>query len=497
MNDVILRKINESILEIECEDDIKHELYNRYSYYVPGYQFQPRYKLHVWDGKIHLYNKRTDSVPYGLIYDILKKGKDDGYNFISENFNIDELFDDTSDEWFDKEIKDNMKNCSFGVRDYQDDAIKKAMKNKRGVLLSCTGSGKSLMIFNILKLFIKKNPKKKSVLIVPSVSLVEQMYNDFKDYGWEDIDKDVTKLYGGTETDFGANVLISTWQSLQEKPEDFFEDYKMVLVDEAHTAKASVLSKILKMCTNAEYKIGTTGTLPTDESESMEIQGSFGEVIFELRSKDLIDRGLLTEIKIGNILLKYPFDIIKKNKSRTYPEEVKFVEEYIDRNKSLKFIFDKLPKTHNTLILVNKLNHLDDVKNWLVENRPERTVHVIKGSVSAKIRESIRQGIENVEGAVIVATFSTMSTGINIPKLHEIILYSNSKSKIKVLQSIGRGLRKHATKDKVILFDVIDDLRYANRHGRIVENYLIKHWNERMKYYEEQGFGCVNMELTI
>ena len=394
------------------------------------------------------------------------------------------------------QIQDNMKNAPFQIRDYQDKAVRAALKYHKGILLSCTSSGKSLMIYNIIRC-LRKQEMKHILLIVPNIMLVDQMYDDFESYGYDNLDADVERLGGGHEATFDKPVLISTWQSLQNKDSEFFEKYNAVFVDEVHGVKANVMSKLMKWCCNAYYKIGTTGTLPNDKCDLLQIREVVGDVIFELKSKELIDKGVLTKIKIANIIAKYPSDFVLKNKGRSYPEEVKMVEEYQDRNKVLEYILEHTDKKHNVLVLMNHLKHVQLIREWLHEKYPDKKVSVITGAVSGEERSDIRKGIEEEDGTILLATFATCSTGINMPKLHDIILYSNSKSKIKVLQSIGRGLRKHVTKNQIILFDIIDDLSYKTRTGRVVEKYLIKHWKERMAYYKDQQFETITTSINI
>ncbi len=407
-----------------------------------------------------------------------------------------EFLEQLDEKEYTEMIKDNMKNAPFEIRDYQDKAVRAALKYHKGILLSCTSSGKSLMIYNAIRC-IRKKDYNHILLIVPNIMLVDQMYDDFKDYGYDNIDDEVERLGGGHEATFDKPVLISTWQSLQNKDAEFFEKYSAVFVDEVHGVRANVMSKLMKWCTNAYYKIGTTGTLPNDKCDLLQIREVVGEVIFELKSKELIDAGVLTKIKIANIIAKYPAEFIKKNKGRSYPEEVKMVEEYQDRNKVLELILSHTDPSHNILILMNHLKHVKLIQEWLEEKYPDKKVSVITGAVSGSERSQIRTGIENEDGTILLATYATCSTGINMPKLHDVILYANSKSKIKVLQSIGRGLRKHKTKNQIILYDVIDDLTYQTSRGRLVENYLVKHWKERMNYYKEQEFPVINTSINI
>lgn len=491
-----IKKLNESLVEVSAPEDVNFNIYSRYSEHVAGYQFQPRYKLRVWDGKHHSYSMRTGVLPIGLVKDLTLWLKGQGETFRIEGFKSTEFVEELDEEQYRKDILDNMKSAPFEIRDYQDKAVHAALRYHKGILLSCTSSGKSLMIYNIVRC-LRKRGLKHLLLIVPNIMLVDQMYDDFKDYGYEDLDGEVERLGGGHEATYDKPVLISTWQSLQNKDSEFFEKYEAVFVDECHGSKAAVMSKMLKWCTNAYYKIGTTGTLPNDKCDLLQIREVVGDVIFELKSKELIDRGVLTKIKIANIIAKYPFEFVMRNKGRSYPEEVKMVEEYKDRNKVLDLILSHTDKSHNVLILMNHLNHVQLTKEWCQEKYPDRKVSIITGSVGANERSEIRKGIEEEDGVILLATYATMSTGVNMPKLHDVILYSNSKSKIKVLQSIGRGLRKHVTKNQIILYDIIDDLSYKTKTGKVVENYLVKHWKERMNYYAEQEFPVLTTTIGI
>ena len=303
-------------------------------------------------------------------------------------------------------------------------------------------------------------------------------------------------MYAAKDPTFKTPVLISTWQSLQKLTPDFFEDVDAVIVDECHNSKAQVINSILKQCINSEYRIGTTGTLPTGAADLLTITGVLGNVLYTITSKELIDRGILTNMIVAGIIVKYPMDFILKNKGRNYQEEVKLVENYENRTKALEMIFRHTPDEHNVLLLCNHLDHVKNTAEWLKVNYPNRNIKVISGSVSAAEREDIRKKLESEDGTVIVATYGTCSTGINMPKLHEVILYANSKSKIKVLQSLGRGLRKHNSKKRVILYDIVDDMSYCLR-TRVIRNYLYQHWKEREKYYKEQEFSVKTMEIEV
>lgn len=495
MSDISITKENESFARIYCDEDINHELNNLFSAFAPGYKFNPRYKHHLWDGKTRFYSTITGLLPLGFITNLIKWCKKKEYTYKLDGFKnfVDNSIDPETLRTF---INSKLKN-GFTIRDYQLKGIYNALTRKRGILLSCTGSGKSLMIYSIFKYLLDVKKLKHLILIVPNQTLVEQMFTDFKTYGWDNIEQDVELLYATKKPTYKLPILISTWQSLQKLEKDFFVKYQAMVIDETHQAKANVLSRIVKSANNAEYKIGTTGTLPSELSDVMAINGVIGDVLFEVKSKELIDAGVLTKMNIAGIYLKYPASFIKENKDRKYQEEIKMVEEYPDRNKALNFIIDHSKPTDNILILVNHRNHLSDISKYLEKQYPDKKVSIIHGDIKAKVREEIRTGLENEDGTLLLATYATMSTGVNIPKLHSIILYSNSKSRIKVLQSIGRGLRKHNTKNKVIIFDIIDDLSYKTRTGKIKKNYCMIHYDERLAFYKEQEFPVITTAINI
>lgn len=493
MVDITIEKVNDTFLQLHCDESINHEVYNLFSAFQPGYRFNPRYRNHLWDGKTHVYSAVTQLLPIGLLDNLITWCDKQHYTY--NLCYLDNRHDEIDYEELRKEVNSYID--GFDIREYQLKAIYQALMNKKGILLSCTSSGKSLMIYGIMKYLINVKKKKHLLLIVPSVSLVEQMFSDFKEYGWENIDNDVELLYSGKKPTYRAPLLISTWQSLEKLGKDFFEVYQGVIVDECHQSKANIVSKLLKHCSEAEYKIGTTGTLPTEASDQLIINGVLGNVIFELKSKELIDLGYLTKIVIAGIYLKYSDEFVRQNKDRTYPEEVKLVEEYTNRNKVLNFVIDHSKPTDNILILVNHKDHLQSVKDYLSLCYPDKKVNIIMGDVKAKERESIRTGMEYEDGTILLGTYGTMSTGVNIKKLHAVMLYSNSKSRIKVLQSIGRGLRKHVSKSKVIIYDIIDDLSYKTRTGKIKKNYCMQHYDERMTYYKEQEFQVIEHTINI
>lgn len=446
-----------------------------------------------WDGRKAFFNANKGIISNGLL-PLTEKWCEKNQIAFKKNY-FPELPDIDMNE-FKESNKQILAGSKYTPRDYQEQAAYEALNQRHGILECCTSSGKSLIIYLIIRNLLKMGVKN-ILLCVPNIQLVNQMYADFADYGWKDEDDYCEILYGGEKPTFEKQVLISTWQSLQNKERTFFEKFDGVIYDECHSSKAQVVNKILKACENSRWRIGTTGTLPTSKMDMLSIASVLGKVLYKITSKELIEKGFLTRMIIANIFLKYPKEFIKRIKGSDFHNEVKEFEEYEKRQIAIDTIVKHTKPEHNLLVLLNHIDHLELVAKHIKEKFPDRKVEIISGAVNAKKREEIRQDAENSEGLIIVATYGTCSTGVNIKKLHGIVLYGNSKSKIKVLQSLGRGLRKHESKEKVFLYDIIDDCRYTKRTGAVYENTLFKHWVERKKYYEQEGYPMTSLNIVI
>lgn len=238
MTDIIIEKNNESFVQLHCNEEINHEINNLFSAFAVGYRFNPRYINRLWDGRVRVYSPITQLLPIGLVSNLINWCKTKGYTY-QMNF-----FDNFTDNIDKNKLKELVNSYikKFNIRDYQFDAVYKSLTNKKGILLSCTGSGKSLMIYCIFRYLLEVKKLKHLLLIVPNTSLVEQMYDDFVDYGWDNIEDSVEMLYSGKKPTFEKPVLISTWQSLQMQDKDFFEKYNSVLVDECVNENTLILT---------------------------------------------------------------------------------------------------------------------------------------------------------------------------------------------------------------------------------------------------------------
>jgi len=502
---LIVNKLNEVYFKIDATDEQKYELRDYFSYYAKDYKYQPKFKYGAWNGKIYFYDMNEQTLPIGLSNELVAFAKRFNYD-LQLNINKSDMYNNVEDSEFEEMYK-HIFNDKFIVRDYQDNAVRKCIRSKRGIIESITASGKSCMIYSCIRYILSNYPDKKVLLIVPNISLVNQMLADFKDYGFEDADEYISILYSDTKKkcDFRKPVLISTWQSIYKKAEFFFKDYIGVICDEVHLAKSLSIQTIMKKCKHAEFRLGFSGTLPTEPAELMTIRGYIGQTLYKVHYKELIDRGILSKLKIANLVLKYPNDVIMKNKKRPYNEEVDTIIEYEPRNEVFRYILDNVKESDNVLILVNRIEHLKTVKTY-IENYVKRTnrnceVHEFYGKVKAEKREELRKNMNDNAGIIMVATYDTMSTGINIKRIHHVIFASSYKSKIKILQSLGRGLRVHAEKALLVLWDIVDDMTWKRkkRTGEIVteKNHVYKHYEERLNYYNENGFSHITRKLDI
>ena len=490
METIRVRKLNHANLHIQCDSGTAQELNEFFSFYVPGYKYMPAFRNRMWDGKIRLFTVMSGELPAGLYEHLLQfaeqrdylievvdspYGRVDNYNKID----VKELYNYIESL-----------NMPYTIRDYQFDAVSTGIHRKRGVLLSPTGSGKSLIIYALTRWYLE-NYDKMVLVIVPTTSLVEQMYGDFKDYGY-DVENEVHKIYSGKDKNTQKRIVISTWQSIYKLPKQWFHHFGMVIGDECHGFKSKSLMSIMNKASEAEYRFGTTGTLDGAQTHELVLQGLFGKIYRVTTTKTLQDNDTLAKLKIKRITLKYEEQVRKDFGKRTYQDEIAFIVENDYRNKFIRNL--ALDLTGNTLILYNYVEKHGKPLFDLIDNKVEenRKVFFVSGDVSATDREAIRGIVEKQKDAIVVASLGTFSTGINIKNLHNIIFASPSKSQIRVLQSIGRGLRKSDDGSATTLYDISDDISWQNR-----KNYSLLHSFERLKMYQKEQFEYQTVQLEI
>lgn len=469
---------NHSMMAVLCEPGVRHELSEYFSFMVPGAKFMPAFKRKQWDGKIRLFNNLTCELNVGLYTKLCKFASDRHYHLQLKHSPYGLPNDRNKVDHQNLVSSQALWKMPFAPRDYQYDAITHGIERKRCLLLSPTGSGKSFIIYNLMRWYLENNDKA-VLVVVPTTSLVEQMYKDFSDYGM-DVEEEVHKIYSGKDKKTSKRVIVTTWQSVYRLGADWFEAFGCVFGDECHLFKAKSLSTMMNKCSEAEYRFGTTGTLDGTQVNKLVLEGLFGPTKRVTFTRDLQDKGTLAKLKIDMLMLDYPKEVRRINKGRTYQEEVDFLVGHEPRNKLIRNI--SLTQQGNTLVLYQYVEKHGEVLYKMIKEKHDQVFYV-HGGTDVSDREAIRGIVEGSNGAIIVASLGTFSTGINIRNLHNIVFASPSKSQVKVLQSIGRGLRKADNGQDTKLYDLSDDLTYSDE-----KNFTLKHAEERVKMYNREKF---------
>ena len=485
MADLTIQKVNEIYLKITTEPHIEYELRDRFTFEVPNKKFMPQYRSKYWDGFVHLFNMKTKRIYVGLLDKIVAFCENSGYSYSFQDnkfygppFEVNEMISMEG-------VKDYMYSITdLKPRDYQIEAVYDALRYNRKLLISPTASGKSLMIYSITRYFVSKG--KKILLVVPTTSLVEQMFKDFQDYGW-DAENHCHRIYAGRERINTNEVTITTWQSVYKLDRNFFEEYDVVIGDEAHLFKSKSLIGIMDKLDHAKYRYGFTGTLDGTQTHKWVLEGLFGPSYKVTQTKKLIDEGHLATLDIQCLILKH-----KPQKFETYEDEIKYLISHENRNKFISNLSVDLKG--NTLVLYTRVETHGAILYEMINKKvsDKRKVFFIHGGVDAEDRELVRKITENEKDAIIVASFGTFSTGINIKNLHNVIFASPSKSRVRNLQSIGRVLRKGKDKVKAKLYDIADDISSGSR-----KNYTLNHFIERIKIYVSEQFNYDIISINL
>ena len=475
--DLVISKSNEVFLKINTEPHIDYELRDHFKFEVEGAKFMPQYRNKYWNGEIHLYDIRSKQIYVGLLDKIVSFCKNYGYTYQFEDNKYYGTPYEENEQISYEGVKDYMQSiCSHQPRKYQVEGVYGALKHNRKLLISPTASGKSLMIYSLVRYYADKGQK--TLLIVPTTSLVEQMYKDFLDYGW-DADSYCHRIYSGREKSNDAPVTITTWQSVYKLDRSFFEEYNVVIGDEAHLFKSKSLISIMTKLHHAKYRFGFTGTLDGTQTHKWVLEGLFGPSYKVTRTEELMRQGHLSQLDIQCLVLKHPPQVFE-----SYNDELEYLISHEQRNKFITNL--ALDLKGNTLVLYSRVEAHGAVLYDKINNNKgdDRKVFFIHGGIDAEERELAREITEKEKNAIIVASYGTFSTGINIKNLHNVIFASPSKSRIRNLQSIGRVLRKGKNKVKAILYDIADDCTKNSRR-----NYTLNHLIERIKIYNEENFN--------
>lgn len=496
MEQITVTKLNETWLRVGCEVGIKAELEEYFAFEIPNAKFNPKVKMKVWDGRIKLFSVYKSLLHHGLLdqlkhfcetyeYELIVNDSDLGLPTDKEPITPKDLGEFVASLKLPAEIE---------VRDYQYVAAYKSIRDRRHIIVSPTASGKSLTLYIIIRYLL--NDEKKVLLTVPTTGLVAQMTQDFHEYSvnlGHDIDDEVHQIYSGKEKDDNKKVYISTWQSIYKMPPAWFAQFDAAFTDEVHLGASVSLTTIMERCTNAVHKVGLTGSLNDSKTHRQMLTALYGSVEKVASTRELIDRGFLSNININCLLLKYSKDTSQMFKSIPYQKEMAFIVAHEARNKFIRNL--TLSLKGNTLVLFNFVEkHGQILYDMMKAKDPDRQIFFVHGGTSVDDRELARKLTEQGDDVIIIASVGVFSTGTNIKRLHNIVFASPTKSVIRVLQSVGRGLRMASDKDMFQLYDIADDLTVTRKAKK---NYTFEHFKERLRIYAAEEFHYKITEIDI
>jgi len=511
-NIILVETINCSFLRIGAVRSIQQEMHDYFAFYAPNYRFMGRYKSGLWDGKIRLYSLQSRTLPAGLFDILVKFADDNGYEIIDNRDDPPFALTDHTKQDIDKFLETldpHSDGDPIEYHDHQREAIEVSIKNLRATILSSTSSGKSLIIYALIRWY-QERVEGKILILVPTVSLVKQMVSDFDDYASEDTwnaETTIHPIFAGKKKESSKQIYVSTWQSIYKQPPEYFQQFDVVFCDEAHTAEAKYITAIMNACVNAHVRIGFTGTLKSKRLHRLNVVALFGGIRVVATNAEMMEKDIISMLDIRFIVLRYREAISKEITRRVrvgkkpdgkpkyrnnYRFEMDFISSFKPRNNFILNLARSLVNG-NTLILFQFVEkHGKPLYDLLSKNLKDRNVYFITGKTSANDRERIRKQMEKEKNAVLVASYGTLSTGVNIKNLHYVIFASPYKSEIKVLQSIGRVLRKCKGKKRAVLFDLVDDFR-----NKKYVNYLYKHFVARYDIYKADKFSLKIIEFDL
>jgi superfamily II DNA or RNA helicase len=485
-------KVNYSFAKLVSADaGALRSLREYFTFAVPGAHFSPKVRQGFWDGKMRLL-KPNGTIYYGLKWEIMKFCDDRGWEFIDHDIQDNTFPTSQQVLEFCQSLNLQSEGKPIEVRDYQLRYITHALQNARGVLLCPTSGGKSLIAYVIVR-WALAHGLRKGLLTVPSINLVEQMYTDFLDYGW---DREMMhKIYEGAVHESDAPLTISTWQGIQNET-TYFQQFDFMIGDEAHLYKAKSLVGIMEHLNQAAVRIGMSGTLDGLTTSQMTLEGLFGPCFRVIKTQELIEQGYSSEFEIKCVVMRHS-DTVRKHFTELkldYDKECEFLRLSPKRTQFIARL--ALSKKGNSIVFFQHREHgqllYEALRSFDTTNRK---IYYIDGNTKVAERERIRREVETTHDTILVASYGTSSTGANYKSIHNMFFASAYKSLVRTLQSIGRGLRKSQSKTKCTLYDLADDLSWGDTKVR--ENYTLQHFKDRLGIYSNEGFLFKVMELEI
>jgi superfamily II DNA or RNA helicase len=458
----VLHVKDEVNVKIEGLDlDTRRKLSNKFKYDVPGARYMPAVRLGRWDGKVSFF-QLGGSTFINLLPEILPILQSDGYDITlndTREYEIDfklEPVTETSYEDYTWPEKHEAAGTPIILRDYQVDVINSFLKNPQSLQEVATGAGKTLITAVLSQ---RCEQYGRTIIIVPNKSLVTQTEADYINMGLD------VGVYYGDRKEFGHTHTICTWQSLnillkntknQSAPitiNEFLDGVICIMVDEVHMAKADALKTLLTgVMSHIPIRWGLTGTIPKEDFEKQSLLCSLGAVIGQVSASELQEKGVLANCEV-NVL-----QLIDVKEYTNYQSELKYLLEQSDRLDYIASLINNIKNSGNTLILVDRINAGKEL-----EKRIQGAVFV-SGGTKAQERKDHYDEVADASDKVIIATYGVASVGINIPRIFNLVLLEPGKSFVRVIQSIGRGIRKADDKDFVQIWDITSTCRFAKRH---------------------------------
>lgn len=500
-----IRKINCATLRLESELDIAMMLSETFRFQAEGYKFSPAYKQGIWDGYIRLFNIGNRTIASGLfdsvvefcnnnsiVYEVVDDFKNTGYE--PPNYKTPDVDEDSIRSYI-TSLDIYSDGDPIVVRDYQIKGVTTAIKERQAIIVAVTGSGKSCMIYCIFR-YITEVLGLRALLIVPTIGLTTQIKSDFIDYSSNngyDVEKNVHLISGGCEKTTDKPIVISTFQSLSGVngvKSDWLNSFGLIMADEGHKIQAKSFQDIYGKATQVPFRLTCTGTMHDTKCNVLTMIGLTGPVHEIATAKDLIALGQLTPLKIKSVIINYPLDICKAFKKVEYEDEIKWL---INNSKRNNFIKNLALKCVGTTLIFFRFREQGKILYDLIKEAagPDMQVFLMDGLVDKDEREIIRK-ISNLSATIIVASYGTMSTGINVPGVENMVIAHPIKGKITFLQSIGRGLRLKDGKLFCNLFDIGDNMTYKSK-----PNTTFNHFGDRMVLLTKEGyqFNIVNINF--
>ena len=490
MSDMIISKLNESFLKVKCDTDLAMEISEAHTFEVPGFRFMPSYKQGRFDGKIRLFNMGKRTFPVGLIEKLFEFCEQRGYTYSVESTNVYSAPGSTAGISYDTVVEYVTKLDLHGggkpvqVRDYQLEGIHVALDKQRGILLSATGSGKSMILYSFCR-YVTEVINQRVLIIVPTISLTSQMKGDFTDYSsnvqWC-ADNNIHLITAGSSKNTDKSIVISTFQSIYKMPAEWFNDFGAIVCDEGHKINSDTIAAIYEKATEVKYKLACTGTVHDMKCHILKMQGLTGPVYDIASTKKLIENKQLVPLEIKALVLDYDDTVCKAISKSDYDDEIKFIASNSRRN---NFIANLAVSCKGTTLVLYRFVDIqgkplyNKISDKLGSSRP---VHFINGDVKGDVREEMRLSANETD-SIIVASYGVFAAGVNLPAIENIIFAHPFKSKITGLQSIGRGLRLKEGKTKCTLFDIADNMGYKK-----TINNTYRHFGDRLKMYTVAGF---------